>query len=82
MKRDVRSKTFFYITFSFPKKIAPPGSPHRAPTERERERESENLRFQRPSPTVLQKSLVSEPYTYCPTEPTYREMPVSRTYFT
>jgi len=75
------SKVLFYITFGVPNKRAPPVSPHRAPTDRERESErvpplSETQAIR------LAKSLVNEPNTGCPTEPTYREMPVSRTYFT
>jgi len=54
------SRAFFYITFRFPSKEAlPPGSPHRAPTERD-------ASFLDPSFIHLLKSLVNEPTPGCP----------------
>ena len=64
------SRAFFYITFRVSSKIAPPGFP-----QRNRDPPLPDHHFIR-----LPKSLVNKPNPDFPTEPTYREMPVSRSF--
>jgi len=63
METIAHFQSLFYLSSTVPIKGAlPPGSLHRVPIERERERSA-------PPPEPLSESPVDEPTTSCPAEP-------------
>ena len=69
------SRVLLSMTFGIPSKGAlPPGSPHKAPSERD-------ARLLEPSFIHPSTSTVYEPHPGSPVGPLWREMPVSRAFF-
>jgi hypothetical protein len=74
MERDAHLQSLFYVFIRVPSKgVLPPGSLHRAPTERERDTSPLRAPLNH-----ISKSLVEEPTPGCPTEQPREEMPIPR----
>jgi hypothetical protein len=80
IERDACIQTLVYISSRVPRKEArSPGSPHRAPSDRDATLLPTGIDTPFPEPSIcLSKSLVNKPTPGCPTKPPLREMPVSR----